>query len=111
MAVALVALPATAQFSNARREYVEQMVSTSSLDRNYGVGDTAVVKVEAYLGGVPLSGARVCYEYGDEIMPPERRDTVEFSNGVAMLNIGTRTEPGFKTCNLSFVTNGKSYRH
>lgn len=98
-----------AQFSAPRRAYVEHLVTTDSPSRIYHTGETARVKVEAYKGGLPLDSVWVRYSFGDEMMAPQVKDSVMIVNGNAEIEIGTRQEPGFRTCNLKFSVYGKEY--
>lgn len=100
---------AQAQFSPAKREYVEYLVSTDRPERIYTTGEHARVTVQAFKGGVPLDSVWVRYSAGPEMMPPERQDSVMFAGGRADIDLGTSSEPGFRTCRLSFRVYGKEY--
>lgn len=108
-ALAAAALSATAQFSKPRREYVEYLVTADHPDRNYTTGELATINIEAYKGGVPVDGITVYYTTGDEMMPGTKDSTV-FRGGRASIPAGTRSEPGFRTCSLSFTVYGKTYK-
>lgn len=102
--------PVSAQFSAERRAYVESIAVPDHPDRVYSVGQVATLRLEAYAGGLPLDGVWVRYKSGDELMAPERVDSVQLSRGVAYIPIGTRSEPGFKTLSYEFSVAGKQYR-
>lgn len=108
--IALTAIQVSAQFSKPKRQYVEYIVSTSNPSRNYELNENAVMKIEAYKGGIPLSGTKVYYKTGDEMAAAERNDSAEFRNGIATISLGTRKEPGFKACELKFTVYGQTYK-
>lgn len=110
ISILLFTLTASAQFSKPRREYVEYLVGTNHIDRNYQTGQPAYVKVQAFAGGVPLENVYVHYTTGDEMMPPTIADSVLFRGGEAMIPLGTRQKPGFRTCHLKFTVEGKEYK-
>lgn len=100
-------MPVAAQFSKPRREYVEYLITANNPSRIYLTGQKAELRIEAYKGGNAVDGVTVYYETGDEMMKPERTDSAVFKNGVAVIPMGTRTEPGFKACSLRFGVYGK----
>ena len=110
LALAGTATAATAQFSKPRRTYVEYVITTNHPDRNYHTGQQASICIEAYKGGQPLDGVKVYYSTGDEMLPPEQNDSAVFIGGRALLPVGTRTEPGFRACNLRFSVYDKTYK-
>lgn len=71
--ITAVSLPASAQFSKPRREYVEYLMTTDKPDRNYAVGDSPVIRIEAYKGGNPIDNVTLRYKTGDEMMANDRR--------------------------------------
>ncbi len=102
-------LSAFAQFSKPRREYVEYLMSTDHPDRNYSIGENAEIRIEAYKGGHPLDGVTLHYKTGDEMMTMTA-DSVRFENGVARIPVGTRSLPGFRSCEWNFEVYGKEYK-
>ncbi len=102
-------LSAAAQFSKAKRDYVEYIITTDHKDRNYNTGEEAIIKIEAYKGGIPVDGVKVYYSTGDEMMP-YKKDSATFRNGTATVAMGTRSEPGFRSCNLNFTVYGKTIK-
>lgn len=103
-------LSAAAQFSKARRDYLEYLITTDHADRNYRTGQQATLTIEAYKGGVPLDGVKVYYRTGDEMLVTKKEDSVTFSRGRAEIALGTRTEPGFRACNLRFSVYDKTVK-
>lgn len=106
----LFTLTTSAQFSKPRREYVEYLISTDHIDRNYQTGQPAYVKLQAFAGGVPLENVYVHYTHGDEMMPLSTGDSILIQSGEALIPISTRQEPGFRTCHLRFTVDGKEYK-
>lgn len=106
----LFTLTTSAQFSKPRREYVEYLVNTDHIDRNYQTGQPAYVKLQAFAGGVPLENVYVHYTHGDEMMPLSTGDSILIQSGEALIPIGTRQEPGFRTCHLRFTVDGMEYK-
>ena len=109
-ATAAFATPSQAQFSAARRDYVEYVARASRSDYNYGTGEDAFIRLDATIGGKPLEGVCVYAESGMEQMTPDRRDTLVFVGGHVDIPLGTSAEPGFKACSFSFDVEGKTYK-
>lgn len=111
----LFVLMATAQngereFTGDRHPYVEYLTTVNHADRNYRVGEEAVVTVTAYKGGIPLDGVELRYSVGGEMVLSSPSMTTTFKDGVATIPMGTATEPGFRECDLEFEVFGKTYR-
>lgn len=98
-----------AQNAPERRAYIETICVPDHPDRVYETGEMATLRVEAYAGGVPLEGVWVHYSCGDELMKPQVIDSVQFDNGKALIPVGTRQEPGFRTVSYSFTAAGNTY--
>lgn len=109
-ALVLFSLETSAQITPERRSYVETISVPNHPDRIYEVGEEAVVRVEAYAGGLPLEGEWLHYSAGDELMKPDMKDSVRFSNGIALVPMGTRSEPGFRSLNYEFSVAGNEYK-
>lgn len=105
-----VAMPLRAQFSQARRQYVEYFVTADHADRTYRTGESATIAIEACKGGNAIDSVTVYYRVGDEMFLPSDEDSTTFSRGHALIPLGTRSEPGFKACSLRFSVHGKEYR-
>ena len=108
-AMLLAEVSASAQFSAPRRNYVVYTATASSADYTYKTGEQAYLKLSATTGGAPAEGVKVIAESGMEMMSPDRRDTVVFRNGSALIPVGTSTEPGFRACSFRFEVAGKQY--
>jgi len=101
---------ADAQISKARRDYLEYLFTTTSTDRCYKLGEEATVEILAYAGGVGLNDVEVTYDAGDDMLPADRKGTVRFRNGKAVIPFGTMRTPGFRYCNVSFTFGGERYK-
>lgn len=110
LVMAGTAVSVMAQFSKPRRTYLEYIITTDHADRNYTTGEQARVNIEAYKGGVPVDGVTVYYNVGDEMMKAAATDSVTLRNGRAVIPVGTRTQPGFRTCNLRFTVYDKTVK-
>lgn len=100
---------AEAQFSKERRPYVESIAVPDRPDRVYEVGQNAFLRLEAYAGGVPVDDVWVHFSACDELMGQEVMDSVKFKEGTAVLPIGTRIEPGFRTVSYEYEVAGEVY--
>lgn len=98
-----------AQMAKARKPYLEMLVTTNHTNRTYKTGETAVVTVEAYLGGNPVNNTYVKYTTGADMQQPDKNDSVLFKNGRAEIQIGTSQVPGFRYCKLNFKAEGQAY--
>lgn len=101
---------AEAQISKAKRDYLEYLFTTPSADRCYKLGEEATVEVLAYTGGIGLSDVEVTYDAGDDMLPADKKGTVRFKDGKAIVPIGTMQTPGFRYCNVSFTYDGQRYK-
>ena len=104
------ALSAAAQFSKPRREYVEWLVTADKQSRAYKTGEKATITIEAYKGGKPLDGVTLYYQTGDEMFLSGEKDSTVFRDGRVTIDMGTRTGPGFRACDLRFTVYGKTYK-
>ncbi len=96
-----------AQFRPQQHPYLEYLVKLDRTDRTYKIGDSPVVRIEAYRGGIPLDGVVVKYCIGSEMLLPAMTDSTTFVNGVATIDMGTSKTPGFRECNFSFSIFGQ----
>lgn len=106
--MAMATAPAHAQFSKPRRQYVEHIVVASHPDRTYATGEQATLRVEAYRGGLPVDSVTLYYKVGDDMFLPSAEDSTTFAQGVATIDMGTRSTPGFRACNLRFTVDGRT---
>lgn len=108
--ICMATSPASAQYAGDPHDYVEYLVTADHADRTYQTGEKAVVKVEAYKGGIPLDGVTLHYSVGDEMVLPEPQDSTTFHKGIATIDMGTSRKPGFRECDLRFQVFGKTYK-
>jgi len=98
------------EFGNPRKQFVQVVATPNHADSRYAVGQTALLRIAAQEGGVPLDGTKVYFKVGPEMFLPAGRDSVVFSDGEALIPMGTLTDPGFLACQYEFVTaDGKKY--
>lgn len=104
LSVALKAQQFQQEFGNPRKAFVETVAVPNHADSHYVVGQTATLRIVAREGGVPMNGTKVYYKVGQEMFLPEGSDSVAFSDGEAVIPMGTMTEPGFLACQYEFKT-------
>ena len=75
----------------------------------YKVGEMVKFNVSVLQYGNPLKNVKVVYELGPEKMNPEKRDSMQLSNGVTTIDAGTMRTPGFYRCVVTAEVNGKKY--
>ncbi len=75
----------------------------------YKVGEMVKFNVSVLQYGNPLKNVKVVYELGPEKMNPEKRDSMQLSNGVTTIEAGTMKTPGFYRCVVTAEVNGKKY--
>ena len=75
----------------------------------YKVGEPVKFNVSVLQYGNPLKNVKVVYELGPEKMSPEKRDSMQLSNGLATIEAGTMKTPGFYRCVVTAEVNGKKY--
>ena len=105
----LIAVAAQAQkfgqeFGNPRKSFVQVVATPNHADSHYTVGQTALLRITAQEGGLPVNGTKVYYKVGPEMMLTEGRDSTTFVDGEALIPMGTMTEPGFLACQYDFAT-------
>jgi len=75
----------------------------------YKVGEMVKFNVSVLQYGNPLKNVKVVYELGPEKMNPEKRDSMQLSNGLTTIEAGTMKTPGFYRCVVTAEVNGKKY--
>lgn len=103
----LLALSAAAQ---DRIGTVQVRVSTDHADWRYEPGQPVKFRIAVIQDGHPLTGARVTYRIGPEMMPPKIDQTAALTGDAITVDGGTMTEPGFLRCIATVEVNGKTYR-
>ena len=102
--IAMQAQKFAQEFGNPRKPFVQIVATPNHADSRYAVGQTALLRIAAQEGGVPLSGTKVYYKVGPEMLLPEGRDSVVFADGEALIPMGTLQQPGFLACQYEFTT-------
>jgi cephalosporin-C deacetylase len=106
--LALTLLP----FAHAqdRTGAVQVRVTTDRSDWRYQPGQPVRFRIVAIQDGHPLSGAKVRYQIGPEMMPPRVDQTATLPNEGLTVDGGTMREPGFLRCIAQVEHEGKTYR-
>ena len=103
----LLALPLLAQ---DRIGTVQLRVSTDHADWRYQPGQPVRFHITAIQDGHPLTGVKVTYKIGPEMMPPKIDQTVALPAEGITVDGGTLNDPGFLRCIATVEYNGKTYR-
>lgn len=99
-----------AQITKAPRAYFDYLITTTSPNRVYQVGEEAAVKILGFAGGVPLDSVKVSFEAGNDMLSADQKGTAWFRNGEALIPFGTMEDPGFRYCSVRFSFNGENYK-
>lgn len=97
------------QFSPAPIKLVQFLLTPDHPDWNYTFNEKAVIKILVTKSGVPLSKARIEYEFGTEMMQAEKKGEIILKEGVGEINIGTMDKPGFKQLKVRVINDGYEY--
>jgi cephalosporin-C deacetylase len=103
----LLALPLAAQ---DRIGTVQVRVSTDRADWRYEPGQPVRFRIVATQDGHPLTGAKVNYRIGPEMMPPRIEQSATLTPDGLTVEGGTMTEAGFLRCIATVEQNGRTYR-
>ncbi|MCW5962825.1 MAG: acetylxylan esterase [Bryobacterales bacterium] len=103
----LLALPLIAQ---DRIGAVQVRVSTDRSDWRYEPGQPVRFRIVAVQDGHALSGVKVSYRIGPEMLPPRVEQTGTLTADGLSVEGGTMNEPGFLRCIATVELNGKTYR-
>ncbi len=102
-------LTAAAQNYPYRADYLWTTVPDHA-DWLYRTGENASVEIGFLKYGVPRDGV-IDYEIADDMLEADRKGSVTMKRGKAVINIGTRKDPGFRDLRLTAVIDGVSYHH
>ena len=105
--LSLLALTAVAQ---ERVGTIQVRVSTDRSDWRYDPGQHVRFSIVAIKDGHAVSGLKVTYRIGPEMMPPQIDQTATLSSEALTVDGGTMTQPGFLRCIATVEQNGKIYR-
>lgn len=76
----------------------------------YQTGEQAKIEVSFYKYGIPRDG-EVAYEIGNDMLSGDKKGSIKLKNGRAVINMGTRNNPGFRDLRLTYNLDGKKYQH
>ncbi len=105
--LSLLAFPVAAQ---DRVGTVQVRVSTERADWRYELGQPVRFHITAVLDGHVMTGAKVSYRIGPEMMPPKVDESGTLTADGLTVDGGTLNEPGFLRCIATVEHNGKTYR-
>ena len=105
--LSLLALPLLAQ---DRTGTVQVRVTTDRADWRYEPGQPVRFRIVAVQDGHPLTGAKVTYRIGPEMLPPVIEQSATLTADGVTVSGGTMKEPGFLRCIATVEHNGRTYR-
>jgi len=91
------------------RELVQVMVTPDHSDWTYQKGDRPEFSIRVTKNNVSLDGIRVNYEYGPELMAPEKKGTEVLKKGVVEVRTSTMKDPGFLRLTAWVEVDGRRY--
>ena len=105
--LSLLALTAVAQ---ERVGTIQVRVSTDRSDWRYDPGQHVRFSIVAIRDGHAVSGIKVTYRIGPEMMPPQIDQTATLTSEALTVDGWTMNQPGFLRCIATVEQNGKTYR-
>lgn len=89
---------------------VQVRVSTDREDWRYEPGQPVRFRIVAVRDGHALTGAKVTYRIGPEMVPPKIEQTATLPAEGLTVDGGTMSGPGFLRCIATVEQNGRTYR-
>jgi cephalosporin-C deacetylase-like acetyl esterase len=89
---------------------IQVRVSTDRSDWRYQPGQPVRFHIVAVRDGHPLSGLKVAYRIGPEMLPPQIDRTATLTAEGLTIDGGTMNQPGFLRCIATVEQSGKTYR-
>jgi len=89
---------------------IQVRVATDHSDWRYEPGQPVRFRIVATRDGHALTGAKVNYKIGPEMMPAKIDQSANLTADGLTVNGGTMNEPGFLRCIATVEENGKTYR-
>ena len=89
---------------------IQVRVSTDRSDWRYQPGQPVRFHIVAVRDGHPLSGLKVAYRIGPEMLPPQIDRTATLTAEGLTIDGGTMNQPGFLRCIATVEKFGKTYR-
>lgn len=77
------------------RTLVQVRVAPQNIDWVYKPNEKVKFDVVVSKNNIPLRDVTIRYEYGPEMMPVTKSETIVLKNGTATIDGGTMKEPGF----------------
>jgi len=108
--LATLSLLSLTLFAQDRIGSVQVRVSTDRSDWTYKLGQPVRFRILAIQDGHPLTGVKVSYRIGPEMMPPKIDETATLTADGITVDGGTLAESGFLRCIATVEQNGKTYR-
>jgi hypothetical protein len=106
----LLSFVAFSLFAQDRIGSVQVRVSTDRSDWRYEPGQPVRFRIVAVQDGHALSGIKVTYRIGPEMMPRKIDQVATLTGDGLTVDGGTMNEPGFLRCIATMEQNGKTYR-
>lgn len=91
------------------RTLVDVNVAPRNSDWVYKPNERVKFDITVSKNNIPLKDVTVRYEYGPEMMPVTKSETIVLKNGTATIDAGTMKEPGFLRCRVVAQYEGRSY--
>lgn len=91
------------------RTLVDVNVAPRNSDWVYKPNERVKFDITVTKNNIPLKDVTVRYEYGPEMMPVTKSETIVLKNGTATIDAGTMKEPGFLRCRVVAQYEGRSY--
>lgn len=101
---------AFAQNSPAPIKLVDVILTPSQADWTYKTGEKAEVGVQVLRFGVPVPNVEISYEFGPEMMEPEKKEKQLLKDGTGKISVGTSKVPGFRDLNVAVKVDGHIYK-
>ena len=108
--IVFAALLAFPLFAQDRVGTIQVRVSTDHADWRYEPGQAVRFRIIAVQDGQPVSGLKVTYRIGPEMLPPRVDQSATLSADGLTVDGGTLNEPGFLRCIATVERNGRTYR-
>ncbi|MFD2162204.1 acetylxylan esterase [Paradesertivirga mongoliensis] len=100
----------TAGFAQPAEQMVKVIVSPDHNTWVYKIGEQVKFKVSVFQFGNPQKDVKIKYEFGPELMPPVKTDSLILNKDEFEINAGTMNTPGFLRCVVIAEVNGKTYK-
>ncbi len=89
---------------------IQLRVTTDHANWSYSPGENTKFHIVAIQDGHPVSGLKVNYRVGPEMLPPAAEQTVTLPAEGITVDGGTMRAPGFLRCIATVERDGKTYR-